>query len=62
MGGNTPQLLVNKAALAISSGRADVAIVCGGESYRTRMAARKTDGGRSTDLADPAERRTADLG
>jgi len=41
MGGNTPQLLVNKAAATIASGDADIAIVCGAESYRTRMAARK---------------------
>jgi len=41
MGGNTPQLLVNRAALAIASGKAEVAVVCGAESYRTRMAARK---------------------
>src|SRR2546423_352032 len=38
MGGNTPQLLVNRAATVIATGEADVAIVCGGESYRTRMA------------------------
>ncbi len=41
MGGNTPQLLVNKAAFAIAAGDADIAIVCGAESYQTRMAARK---------------------
>src|SRR5262245_29900485 len=41
MGGNTPQLLVNKAAAAIAAGESEVAIVCGGEAYRTRMAARK---------------------
>jgi acetyl-CoA C-acetyltransferase len=41
MGGNTPQLLVNRAAVAIASGDAEVAIVCGGESYRTRMTLRR---------------------
>jgi acetyl-CoA C-acetyltransferase len=42
MGGNTPQMLVNRAAISIAAGDADVAIVCGGESYRTRMAMRRT--------------------
>lgn len=41
MGGNTPQQLVNKAALAIAEGRCDVVVVCGGESYRTRQALRR---------------------
>ncbi len=41
MGGNTPQLLVNRAATSIAAGDAEVAIVCGGESYRTRMAMRR---------------------
>lgn len=42
MGGNTPQQLVNKAAAAISAGESRVAIVCGGEAFKTRMAARKS--------------------
>ena len=41
MGGNAPQLLVNRAAGAIAAGESRVAIVCGGESFRTRMAARR---------------------
>lgn len=46
MGGNTPQLLLNRLATAISNGEAEVGIVCGGEAYRTRMAHRRQDGAR----------------
>ncbi len=41
MGGNSPQTLVNSTALAIQRGDLDVAILSGGESWRTRMRARK---------------------
>ncbi|MFZ4516889.1 MAG: acetyl-CoA acetyltransferase [Microthrixaceae bacterium] len=41
MGGNTPQLLVNRLARAIAAGEADLGVVTGGEAYRSRMAARK---------------------
>ncbi|MFZ4718824.1 MAG: acetyl-CoA acetyltransferase [Ilumatobacteraceae bacterium] len=41
MGGNSPQTLVNATALDILAGRVDVAILTGGESWRTRMKARK---------------------
>jgi len=41
MGGNTPQQLVNKAALSIAEGLCDIAVVCGGESYRTRQVFRR---------------------
>jgi acetyl-CoA C-acetyltransferase len=40
-GGNTPQSLVNQAALAIQGGELDLAILCGGECWRTRMRARR---------------------
>jgi len=43
MGGNTPQLLMNRAANAIQNGEADIAIVCGAESYQTRMSARRAN-------------------
>lgn len=43
MGGNTPQTLVNKTALAISRGELDVALIGGAEAWRTRMAWRKQD-------------------
>jgi acetyl-CoA C-acetyltransferase len=56
MGGNTPQLLVNRAANAIAAGEADVAIVCGGESYRTRMAMRRA--GERPDWAEQDEHET----
>ncbi len=42
MGGNTPQMLVTRAAAAISEGTSEVAIVCGAESFRTRTAARRS--------------------
>jgi len=41
-GGNSPQSLVNRTALDISSGDLDLAILTGGEAWRTRMRARKT--------------------
>lgn len=40
-GGNTPQTLVNKTALEILAGKLDVVALTGGESWRTRMRARK---------------------
>ncbi len=41
MGGNSPQTLVNTTALDIMAGKLDVAILTGGEAWRTRMKARK---------------------
>ncbi len=41
MGGNSPQSLVNATALDIQAGKLDVAILSGGESWRTFMRARK---------------------
>jgi acetyl-CoA C-acetyltransferase len=43
MGGNSPQTLVNATALAVQRGELDVALVCGAEAWRTRMALRKLD-------------------
>ncbi len=40
-GGNSPQLLVNRAALDIQEGRADVVLITGAEAWRTRTALRK---------------------
>ncbi len=40
-GGNSPQSLVNRTALDIQSGVIDVAILTGGEAFRTRIRARK---------------------
>ena len=40
-GGNTPQMLVNITALDIQEGRADLVVLCGGETWRTRGKARK---------------------
>lgn len=41
MGGNSPQTLVNGTAMEIQRGELDLAILCGGEAWRTRMRARK---------------------
>ena len=41
MGGNSPQSLVNGTAKEIQAGELDLAILTGGESWRTRMRARK---------------------
>lgn len=43
MGGNSPQTLVNGTALEIQRGELDLAILTGGEAWRTRMRARKQD-------------------
>lgn len=54
MGGNTPQTLVNKASVEISEGKADVVILTGGETTRTRAKAKKADielNWRKTDIA-----------
>jgi acetyl-CoA C-acetyltransferase len=37
IGGNTPQSLVNQTCLDIQQGRADVVLLTGGETWRTRM-------------------------
>ncbi len=42
-GGNTPQTLVNSAALDIQSGRADIIVLTGGEATRTKQRAKKAD-------------------
>ena len=41
MGGNSPQALVNSTARAIASGEIDFAVLAGGETWRTRMRARR---------------------
>ena len=42
MGGNSPQALVNATARQILAGELDVAILVGGEAWRTRMRAGAT--------------------
>ncbi|WP_420451069.1 acetyl-CoA acetyltransferase [Ilumatobacter sp.] len=42
-GGNSPQMLVNRTALDIAAGSTDVAVLAGGEAFRTYMRARKED-------------------
>ena len=42
-GGQTPQMMVNNAASDIRDGRADVVLIAGAESWRTRMAYRGRD-------------------
>jgi acetyl-CoA C-acetyltransferase len=41
--GNTPQLLVNATAGDLAAGRLDLALIVGGECWRTRMRARRND-------------------
>ncbi len=41
VGGNTPQMLVNRVSEMIVAGETDIALVCGAEAYRTRMSARR---------------------
>ncbi len=41
LGGNTPQMLVNRLASDIAAGRADLGAVVGGEAYRRRVAAKR---------------------
>jgi acetyl-CoA C-acetyltransferase len=40
-GGNTPQSMVNLASLEIQAGKLDLAVLAGGETWRTRAKARK---------------------
>ena len=42
-GGNSPQMLVNTTAAEIQRGDLDLAILAGGEAWRTRMRARRTE-------------------
>ncbi|HMT26243.1 MAG TPA: hypothetical protein PKD07_18085 [Microthrixaceae bacterium] len=42
VGGNTPQMLMNRLAERITAGQLDLALLCGAESYRTRMAVRRS--------------------
>lgn len=41
VGGNTPQMLMNRICLSISSGDLDLAVLCGAEAGRTRGVARR---------------------
>lgn len=43
MGGNTPQLLMNRVCERIAAGELSSALVCGAEAYRTRMRTKKLD-------------------
>ena len=44
IGGNVPQTLVNKACLDIQAGRAEVVLIAGAETWRTRSRVRKAGG------------------
>jgi len=52
-GGNSPQALVNRTALDIQSGDLDVAVLVGGEAWRTRMRARRAGVDLDWPRADP---------
>lgn len=53
MGGNTPQMLVNRLATEIASGRVDLGVVVGGEAYRSRVGAKRA--ARSLDWTNQAD-------
>jgi acetyl-CoA C-acetyltransferase len=66
IGGNSPQLLVTRAAASIAAGEADVVLVAGGEAQRSQRIRRETraagtagdddrDGGREDDGLGPDE-------
>lgn len=75
VGGNTPQSLVNQACLDIQNGRAEVVLLAGGETWRTRMRLRAKEikpgwtrqddtvpvpaGGEDVPMSGPAEDRIA---
>ena len=58
-GGNTPQSLVNRTALDIAAGAADLVLIGGGEAWRTRMAYR-AEGGRPPWSTEPEDTPAAD--
>ncbi len=41
VGGNSPQRLLNKLAVEIAEGRAEIGVLCGGEAVRSRQAAKR---------------------
>ena len=54
-GGNTPQTLVNTTSADILRGDLDIAILTGGEAWRTRMRARKSDTALTWPKADESD-------
>lgn len=57
-GGNSPQALVNRTSLDILAGHLDVAVLAGGEAWRTRMRARREGVELDWPRADPADEPT----
>lgn len=57
-GGNSPQMLVNRTSLDILAGHLDVAVLAGGEAWRTRMRARREGVELDWPRADPADEPT----
>lgn len=57
-GGNSPQALVNRTSLDILAGDLDIAVLAGGEAWRTRMRARKQDVHLDWPRADPDDEPT----
>lgn len=53
MGGNSPQMLVNRSALDILAGRHDVVVIAGAEAWRTRQAFRRTGENPPWSVDDP---------
>ena len=53
LGGNSPQMLVNRLAADIAAGRADLGVVVGAEAYRSRVSAKRE--GRHLDWTKQAD-------
>ncbi|MCU1462406.1 MAG: acetyl-CoA acetyltransferase [Acidimicrobiales bacterium] len=62
VGGNSPQMLVAHAALAIGRGELDVALVCGAEAVATRWKARKVKAWLDWPQQDPSAEPSAVIG
>lgn len=62
VGGNTPQMLVNRTAADIVAGRTEVALLAGAEAWRSRNAARAQGGKPSWTVQDPSEEPDETLG
>lgn len=54
VGGNTPQMLLNRTAADIVAGRAELALIAGAEAWRSRNAARAEGGAPEWTMQDPS--------
>lgn len=54
MGGNTPQMMLNRICSQITEGQLDVALLCGGEAWNTRTNAKRAGTRPEWDEQDPS--------